>query len=121
MRRRTRAGERRHEPFDLPGLTPVEAAWALVEASALTWAELLALRAAAVAEQPEDSPLPDLPPERAAALLARWSGPIKGLRLRPLRHWGTARVRGGAPYDPEARRRAGLDQNPFASSIEEIA
>src|SRR5690625_4626782 len=66
-----------------PPLTLPERARALIEASALTVAELDALEAAAAGEQR----LAGLTADAAAGLLARWRGPIPGLKLRPLPHW----------------------------------
>lgn len=55
---------------------------ALVEASALTPDEVTALQHAADGTRPLDG----LTPEQAAHTLARWRGPIPGLRLLPLAH-----------------------------------
>lgn len=104
---------RAHEPFDLPGMTPEEACDALIGASALTWAELWVLESAAAGQET----LLDLTREQAASRLALWRGPIPGLRLMPLPHWGTAWVDGGAPYDPD--RRAQVAGNPFDYDPEE--
>lgn len=85
----------------------------LIEHSALTWAELLVLRNAAAGEET----LLDVDREQAVSLLARWEGPVRGLRFRPLPHWGSAMVRGGAPLDTAARCELG-GGNPFAGESE---
>lgn len=60
-----------------------DAACALVERGALAEEEIAVLRAAAAGHVPEL----DCTPDQAASLLARWEGPIPGLKLRRLPHW----------------------------------
>ncbi len=57
----------------------------LVELGALSDDELGVLRAAAAGGAVPD--WLDCDPDRAAGLLARWEGPIVGLKLKPLPHW----------------------------------
>lgn len=96
-------------PFTLPDMSREEAATWLIEHGQLSWEELGILRDAAAGV--EEGPL-NVTRERAAGMLARWSGPIPGLKLVPLRHWQSAAiVRGGAPLDMATRRAAG--QSPF--------
>lgn len=96
-------------------MTPAEACGVLISHSALSWAELMVLEAAAAGEET----VLELGRREAAGQLARWRGPLPGLRLVPLAHWGTAIVRGGAPYDPEQRREiAKAHGNLFAEAPE---
>lgn len=67
-----------------PPATPWASAWQLCELGALSDDELSVLRAAAAGDVPDWL---DCNPVQAASLLARWSGPIRGLKLRPLPHW----------------------------------
>lgn len=96
-------------PFALAGRTPFEACRVLIEHSALTMAELRALEAAA-AGAPDVLTLLAVSRRQAQSMLARWRGPIDGLRLLPLRHWASpAIVRGGAPLDAGLRVRLGRE------------
>lgn len=74
------------DPFDnVTGLRPdtvADRVRVIVSGSALTPDELAALERAADGSRPLDG----LPADRAAAALARWRGPISGLRLLPLAH-----------------------------------
>lgn len=114
MRRRSRPTWPEYRPFDLPGLSAREAASLLISHSALTWQEVQLLES--IADEEGDEPeRDDIRPSDARRLLAYWRGPIPGLRLMPLRHWGRRSwVRGGAPYDPN-QRAALVDSyhNPF--------
>lgn len=67
-----------------PPASPWQAACELVELGALTGDEIAVLRAAAAGDVPGWL---GCSVEQAAGLLARWEGPIRGLKLRPLPHW----------------------------------
>jgi hypothetical protein len=111
--RRREPPEPPYEPFALPGISKEDAAVWLIEHGQLTWEEIMILEAAVAGV--EDGPL-NLTAEQAAMHLARWRGPIRGLRLIELPHWRSRGiVRRGAPLDTAARRDAG--RSPFDGAV----
>jgi hypothetical protein len=55
--------------------------------------------------------------EQARGALDYWEGPLEGLRLARLAHWGTAWARGGAPYDAGLRERLARESNPYGVEV----
>lgn len=74
---------------DSPPTEPADRARTLIECSALTPDEIAILE---WIEMGGDNPCLPITAEMAGRMLARWRGPIPGLKLVPLAHWKLRRV-----------------------------